>query len=101
MDIAFSVKETICSKNSGLEFDDPSCHFYPKKTAERGLCKSHVEYFADEVVDIDVECRGLKTVDSNSDSSESNENSVEEHGKSTETSFDVSSNELHDSRAWH
>ncbi|XP_048455476.1 secreted phosphoprotein 24-like isoform X2 [Rhincodon typus] len=77
VDLTFSVKETICSKNSGLEFDDPSCHFCPKKTAEKGLCKSHVAYFADEVVDIDVQCRGLKTVDSNSDSSELNENSLE------------------------
>ncbi|XP_043550485.1 secreted phosphoprotein 24-like [Chiloscyllium plagiosum] len=77
VDLTFSVKETVCSKNSGLEFDDPSCHFRPRKAAERGLCKSHVAYFADEVVDIDVECRGLKTVDSNSDSSESSENSVE------------------------
>ncbi|GCC33941.1 hypothetical protein chiPu_0012412 [Chiloscyllium punctatum] len=77
VDLTFSVKETVCSKNSGLEFDDPSCHFRPRKAAERGLCKSHVAYFADEVVDIDVECRGLKTVDSNSDSSESSENSIE------------------------
>ncbi|XP_048455466.1 secreted phosphoprotein 24-like [Rhincodon typus] len=117
MDLTFSVKETVCSKNSGLEFDDPSCHFRPKKTAEKGLCKSHIEYFADEVVSIDVECKGLKMVDSNSDSSESNENSNEvkknstgsvedspneqEQGKSTETLLDVSSNEHHDSRAHH
>uniref|UniRef100_UPI00398EB0DE secreted phosphoprotein 24-like n=1 Tax=Pristiophorus japonicus TaxID=55135 RepID=UPI00398EB0DE len=77
VDLTFSVKETVCSKNSGLEFDDPSCHFHPRKSAEKGFCKSRVEYFADKVVDIDVECRGLKTVDSNSDSSESNEDSIE------------------------
>ncbi|XP_060684040.1 secreted phosphoprotein 24-like isoform X2 [Hemiscyllium ocellatum] len=126
VDLTFSVKETVCSKNSGLEFDDPSCHFRLRKAAERGLCKSHVAYFADEVVDIDVECRGLKTVDSNSDSSESSENSVEVktqpkpmsieespkvksestelsledspdvRSKSSETSLDTSSNEYHE-----
>ncbi|XP_067844320.1 secreted phosphoprotein 24-like [Heptranchias perlo] len=67
MDLAFTVKETVCSKNSGLEFDDPSCHFRTKKTTEKGLCKSRVQRFADEVIDIDMECRGLKTVDSNSE----------------------------------
>ncbi|XP_067842962.1 secreted phosphoprotein 24-like [Heptranchias perlo] len=77
VDLVFTVKETVCSKNSGLEFDDPSCRFRPKKTAEKGFCKSHVQYFADRVIDIDVECRGLKTVDSNSDSSVSTENSIE------------------------
>uniref|UniRef100_UPI00398E9A4E secreted phosphoprotein 24-like n=1 Tax=Pristiophorus japonicus TaxID=55135 RepID=UPI00398E9A4E len=77
VDLTFLVKETVCSKNSGLEFDDPSCHFRPRKTAEKGYCKSRVEYFAGEVIDIDVECRGLKTVDSNSESFESRENSIE------------------------
>ncbi|XP_048454660.1 secreted phosphoprotein 24-like [Rhincodon typus] len=85
VDLTFSVKETVCPKNFVLEFNDPSCHFHPKKTAEKGLCKSHVEYFADEVVDIDVQCRGLKTVDSNSDSSELNENSIELKSNSTES----------------
>ncbi|XP_067892400.1 secreted phosphoprotein 24-like [Heterodontus francisci] len=92
VDLTFSVKETVCSKNSGLEFDDPSCYFRTKKTGEKGFCKSHVEYFADEVVDIDVECRGLKTVDSNSESSESSENSIEVERNSEETSFEKSSN---------
>uniref|UniRef100_UPI00398EEB56 secreted phosphoprotein 24-like n=1 Tax=Pristiophorus japonicus TaxID=55135 RepID=UPI00398EEB56 len=77
VELTFSVKEIVCSKNSGLEFDDPSCHFCPRKTAEKGFCKSRIEYFAGEVVDIDVECRGLKTVDSSSDSSESSEDSIE------------------------
>ncbi|XP_067892398.1 secreted phosphoprotein 24-like [Heterodontus francisci] len=92
VDLTFSVKETICSKNSGLEFDDPNCYFRPKKTAVKGFCKSHVEYFADEVSDIYVECRGLKTVDSNSDSSESSENNIEVGKKSKETSFENSPN---------
>uniref|UniRef100_UPI00398EB09C uncharacterized protein n=1 Tax=Pristiophorus japonicus TaxID=55135 RepID=UPI00398EB09C len=92
VDLTFSVKETICSKNSGLEFDDPSCHFHPRKTSEKGFCKSRVEYFADKVVDIDVECRGLKTVDSSSDSSESSEDSIEVKSKSQEMSLEVSSN---------
>uniref|UniRef100_UPI00398F8307 secreted phosphoprotein 24-like n=1 Tax=Pristiophorus japonicus TaxID=55135 RepID=UPI00398F8307 len=92
VDLTFSVKETVCSKNSGLEFDDPSCHFRPRKTAEKGLCKSRVEYFADKVVDIDVECRGLKTVDSNSDSSESSEDSIEVKKKSMEISLEETSN---------
>ncbi|XP_067844321.1 secreted phosphoprotein 24-like [Heptranchias perlo] len=92
VDLAFTVKETVCSKNSGLEFDDPSCRFRTKKTAEKGFCKSRIQYFADEVVDIDVECRGLKTVDSNSDSSESSENSIEVEKKSKEISLEKSSN---------
>ncbi|XP_067891981.1 secreted phosphoprotein 24-like [Heterodontus francisci] len=90
VDLTFSVKETACSKNSGLEFDDPNCHFCLKKTAEKGFCKSHVEYFADEVVDIDVECRGLKTIDSNSESSESSENSIEMKSKSKKPSLEES-----------
>ncbi|XP_067844319.1 secreted phosphoprotein 24-like, partial [Heptranchias perlo] len=92
VDLAFTVKETVCSKNSGLEFDDPSCHFRTKKTVENVFCRSPVQYFADEVVDIDVECRGLKTIDSNSDSSESSENSIETKTKSKETSLEESSN---------
>ncbi|XP_043550480.1 secreted phosphoprotein 24-like isoform X2 [Chiloscyllium plagiosum] len=90
VDLTFSVKETVCSKNSGLEFDDPSCYFHPKMTAVKGLCTSHVEYFADEVVDVDVECRGLKMVDSNSDSSETNENSIEVKTKSKQMSTEES-----------
>uniref|UniRef100_UPI00398F4298 secreted phosphoprotein 24-like n=1 Tax=Pristiophorus japonicus TaxID=55135 RepID=UPI00398F4298 len=92
VDLTFSVKETVCSKNSGLEFDDPSCHFRPRKTAEKGFCKSRVEYFADKVVDINVDCRGLKTVDSSSESSESSEDSIEIKTKSKETSLEESSN---------
>ncbi|XP_048455517.1 secreted phosphoprotein 24-like [Rhincodon typus] len=93
VDLTFSVKETVCSKNSGLEFDDPSCYFHPKKTAEKGLCKSRVEYFADEVVDVAVECQGLKTFDSNSDISESSENSIEVKTKSKEIPNEDSINE--------
>ncbi|XP_067892399.1 secreted phosphoprotein 24-like [Heterodontus francisci] len=83
VDLTFLVKETVCSKNSGLEFDDPNCYFRTKKTAVKGFCKSHVEYFADEVVDIDVECRGLKIFDSKSGSLESSENSIEMKTKRT------------------
>ncbi|XP_067842956.1 secreted phosphoprotein 24-like [Heptranchias perlo] len=102
VDLAFTVKETVCSKNSGLEFDDPSCRFRPKKSAEKGFCRSLVAYFADEVVHIDVECQGLKTVDSNIDSSESSENSVEVKSMSKESSLEESSNEHSDeSRARH
>ncbi|XP_020374170.2 secreted phosphoprotein 24-like [Rhincodon typus] len=90
VDLTFSVKETICSKNSGLEFDDPSCYFHPKKAAQKGLCKSHVEYFANEVVDIDVQCQGLKMVDSNSDLLESNENSNEVKTRSKQISTEES-----------
>ncbi|XP_038644143.1 secreted phosphoprotein 24-like isoform X2 [Scyliorhinus canicula] len=92
VDLTFSVKETVCSKNSGLEFDDPGCHFRSKNSAEKGLCKSRVEYFADEVIEVDVECRGLKTIDSNSESSESSENSFEVETKSKETSIEESPN---------
>uniref|UniRef100_UPI00398F048B secreted phosphoprotein 24-like n=1 Tax=Pristiophorus japonicus TaxID=55135 RepID=UPI00398F048B len=92
VDLTFLVKETVCSKNSGLEFDDHSCLFSTRKTAEKGFCKSRVEYFADKVVDIDVECRGLKTVDSSSDSSESSEDSIEVKTKSKETSLEELSN---------
>uniref|UniRef100_UPI00398E38F5 secreted phosphoprotein 24-like n=1 Tax=Pristiophorus japonicus TaxID=55135 RepID=UPI00398E38F5 len=92
VDLTFSVKETVCSKNSGLEFDEPSCHFCPRKTAEKGFYQSRVEYFAGEVIDIDVECRGLKTVDSSSESSESSEDSIELKIKSKETSLEKSSN---------
>ncbi|XP_078408918.1 secreted phosphoprotein 24-like [Cetorhinus maximus] len=88
VDLTFSVKETVCSKNSGLEFDDPSCRFRSKKTAEKGWCRSRVEYFADEVLDVDVQCRGLKTVDSNSDSSESSKNRIEVETKSKERSIE-------------
>ncbi|GCB64257.1 hypothetical protein scyTo_0011726, partial [Scyliorhinus torazame] len=87
VDLTFSVKETVCSKNSGLEFDDPGCRFRSKKSAKKGFCKSHVEYFADDVVDVDVECRGLRTIDSNSGSFESSENSIEDKS-------------LHDGSAW-
>ncbi|XP_072351168.1 secreted phosphoprotein 24-like isoform X2 [Scyliorhinus torazame] len=82
VDLTFSVKETVCSKNSGLEFDDPGCLFRSKKSA-KGFCKSRVEYFADDVVDVDVECRGLRTIDSNSGSFESSENSIEVINKRT------------------
>ncbi|XP_062908635.1 secreted phosphoprotein 24-like [Mobula hypostoma] len=77
VDLTFSVKETICSKNSGQEFDDPSCFFRPKNIAEKGFCKSHVEFLADKVADVEVECDGLSTVDSESDSTETSENSIE------------------------
>ncbi|XP_060684037.1 secreted phosphoprotein 24-like [Hemiscyllium ocellatum] len=83
VDLTFTVKETVCSKNSGLEFDDPSCYFRTKKTATKGFCKSHVEYFADEIVDVDVECRGLKMFDSRSGSFESSENSIEVKARKT------------------
>ncbi|XP_072902860.1 secreted phosphoprotein 24-like [Hemitrygon akajei] len=92
VDLTFSVKETVCSKNSGQEFDDPSCSFRPKNIAEKGFCKSHVEFFADKVADVDVECDGLKTVDSESDSTESSENSIEAQSKSKETSLEETSN---------
>ncbi|XP_051881523.1 secreted phosphoprotein 24-like [Pristis pectinata] len=91
VDLTFSVKETICSKDSGFEFDDPSCRFRPKKIGEKGFCKSRVEYFADQVADVDVECEGLKTVDSQSDSSESRETSIEYENKSQETSLEEAS----------
>ncbi|XP_059822074.1 secreted phosphoprotein 24-like [Hypanus sabinus] len=91
VDLTFSVKETICSKNSGLEFDDPSCYFRPKNSAEEGFCKSHVEYFANKVADIEVECEGLKTVDSESDVTESSEATIEEISESRETSFEETS----------
>ncbi|XP_072115848.1 secreted phosphoprotein 24-like [Mobula birostris] len=92
VDLTFSVKETICSKNSGLEFDDPSCYFRPKNIAE-GFCKSRVEYFADKVADIEVECEGLKIVDSESDSTKSSEATVEETSESRETSFEETSDD--------
>ncbi|XP_059822076.1 secreted phosphoprotein 24-like [Hypanus sabinus] len=92
VDLMFSVKETVCSKNSGQEFDDPSCSFRPKNIAEKGFCKSHVEFFADKVADVDVECDGLKTVDSESDSTESSENSIEAQSKSKETLPEETSN---------
>ncbi|XP_078260558.1 secreted phosphoprotein 24-like [Rhinoraja longicauda] len=92
VDLTFSVKETICSKKSGMEFNTPSCRFRPKKIGEKGFCKSRVEYFADKVVDIDVECEGLKTIDSESDSIESSENSFEVNTKSKETSLEDTSN---------
>ncbi|XP_078260565.1 secreted phosphoprotein 24-like [Rhinoraja longicauda] len=91
VDLTFSVKETVCSKNSGQEFDDPSCTFRPKNIAEKGFCKSRVEYFADKVADVDVECEGLKTIDSESDSTESNETSIEAQSKSNETSLEETS----------
>ncbi|XP_032880451.1 secreted phosphoprotein 24-like isoform X1 [Amblyraja radiata] len=91
VDLTFSVKETVCSKNSGQEFDDPSCTFRPKDIAEKGFCKSHVEYFADKLADVDVECEGLKTIDSESDSAESNETSIEAQSKSNETSLEETS----------
>ncbi|XP_032880438.1 secreted phosphoprotein 24-like [Amblyraja radiata] len=92
VDLTFTVKETICSKNSGKEFDDPSCYFRPKMIAGEGFCKSRVEYFADKVADVDVECDGLKTIDSESDSIESSETSIEDITKSRETSFEEASN---------
>ncbi|XP_055494505.1 secreted phosphoprotein 24-like [Leucoraja erinacea] len=88
VDLTFSVKETVCSKNSGQEFDDPICTFRPKNIAEKGFCKSRVEYFADKVADVDVECEGLKTIDSESDSTESNETSIEAQSKTNETSLE-------------
>ncbi|XP_048391317.1 secreted phosphoprotein 24-like [Stegostoma tigrinum] len=92
VDLTFSVKETVCSKNSGLEFDDRSCRFRTKKSAEKGFCKSHVEYYADEVIEVDVECRGLKTINGKSGSFESSENSVELKTKSKEKGIKESSN---------
>ncbi|XP_067890720.1 secreted phosphoprotein 24-like [Heterodontus francisci] len=70
VDLAFSVKETVCSKNSGLEFDDSSCNFRPAKIAETASCKSRVKYLADEVLDVDVECHGFKKAKGNGDSLE-------------------------------
>ncbi|XP_072902867.1 secreted phosphoprotein 24-like [Hemitrygon akajei] len=98
VDLTFSVKETICSKSFGLEFDDPSCRFRPKKIGEKGFCKSRVEYFADKVADIKVECEGLKTVDSESDSLESSETSIEDRNKSQETSLEEPSMEKNHSK---
>ncbi|XP_069786579.1 secreted phosphoprotein 24-like isoform X2 [Narcine bancroftii] len=92
VDLTFSVKETVCSKNSGLEFDDPSCYFRPRKIAEGGFCKSRVEYFADKVAYVDVECEGLKTVDSESDSMESSETRFEDLTELTESSLEDISN---------
>ncbi|XP_072115846.1 secreted phosphoprotein 24-like [Mobula birostris] len=91
MDLMFSVKETVCSKNSGQEFDDLNCSFRPKNIAEKGFCKSHVEFFADKVADVEVECDGLTTVDSESDSTETSENSIEEQSKSKETPLEETS----------
>ncbi|XP_072434839.1 secreted phosphoprotein 24-like [Chiloscyllium punctatum] len=70
VDLAFSVKETVCSKNSGLEFDDSSCSFRPTKIAETATCRSRVKYLADEVLDVDVECHGFKRAKGNRDSPE-------------------------------
>ncbi|XP_078260569.1 secreted phosphoprotein 24-like [Rhinoraja longicauda] len=92
VDLTFTVKETVCSKNSTLEFDDPSCHFRSKKIAEKGFCKSHVEYFADNITDIDVECKGLKTFDSGSNSLESIESSFEVQKKANKTSVEKKAN---------
>ncbi|XP_032879393.1 secreted phosphoprotein 24-like [Amblyraja radiata] len=91
VDLTFAVKETVCSKNSGQEFDDPSCTFLSRNIVEKGFCKSRVEYFADKVADVDVECEGLKTIDSESDSTESNETSIEAQSKSNETSLEETS----------
>ncbi|XP_055494504.1 secreted phosphoprotein 24-like isoform X3 [Leucoraja erinacea] len=91
VDLTFAVKETVCSKNSGQEFYDPSCTFLSRNIAEKGFCKSRVEYFADKVADVDVECEGLKTIDSESDSTESNETSIEAQSKSNETSLEKTS----------
>ncbi|GCB63752.1 hypothetical protein scyTo_0014675 [Scyliorhinus torazame] len=82
VDLTFSVKETVCSKNSGLEFDDPGCHFRSKKSA--------------------VETKSIETSieESPNVKSKSTESSLEEspsvRSKSAETSFDVSSNEHND-----
>ncbi|XP_078085402.1 secreted phosphoprotein 24-like isoform X2 [Mustelus asterias] len=67
VDLAFSVKETVCSKNSGLEFDDSSCNFRPAKIAETASCRSRVKYLADEVLDVDVECHGFRRVKGSGD----------------------------------
>ncbi|XP_051881449.1 secreted phosphoprotein 24 [Pristis pectinata] len=102
VDLTFSVRETICSKNSGWEFDDSICLFRPRRIAERGFCKSRVGYFADKVAYVDVKCDGLKTVDSESDSSESSETNFEGNSKSEEASLHESSNEsFMDSKSWH
>ncbi|XP_072902868.1 secreted phosphoprotein 24-like [Hemitrygon akajei] len=77
VDLGFTVKETVCSKNSRRPFDHRSCRFRSGKNAGKGFCKSRVEYFAGKIVDIDVDCRGLRTIDNRSRSLESNENSVE------------------------
>lgn len=68
VDLAFSVQETVCSKNSGLEFDDSSCIFRPVRIAETASCRSRVKYLADEVLDVDVECHGFGKVKGNGDS---------------------------------
>ncbi|XP_078260562.1 secreted phosphoprotein 24-like [Rhinoraja longicauda] len=91
VDLTFSVKETVCSKNSGHEFDDSGCTFRSKNIAEKGFCKSRVEYFADKVAGVDVECEGLKTIDSESDSTESSETSIEAQTKSKEASLEETS----------
>eukprot|EP00062_Callorhinchus_milii_P021540 gi/632978371/ref/XP_007905874.1/ PREDICTED: secreted phosphoprotein 24-like [Callorhinchus milii] len=95
LDLAFSVKETTCSKNSGLEFDSPLCRFRPAPTAERGVCRSRVKYFADEIVDVHVHCRGLKSFKGKIHSSESRESNQEVKRKSTESmSKEVESREI-------
>uniref|UniRef100_UPI00398EB4C2 secreted phosphoprotein 24-like n=1 Tax=Pristiophorus japonicus TaxID=55135 RepID=UPI00398EB4C2 len=77
VDLAFSVKETVCSKNSGLDFDDLSCSFRPAKIAETASCKSRVKYLADEVLDVDVECQGFKKAKGNGDSFDKVKNNAE------------------------
>ncbi|XP_051879780.1 secreted phosphoprotein 24-like [Pristis pectinata] len=67
VDLAFSVQETVCSKNSGLEFDDSSCTFRPARIAETATCRSRVKYMADDVLDVDVECHGFRKARGNGD----------------------------------
>ncbi|XP_059823070.1 secreted phosphoprotein 24-like [Hypanus sabinus] len=70
VDLAFAVQETVCSKNSGLEFDDSSCPFRPARIAETANCRSRVKYMADEVLDVDVECHGFRKGKGNGNSME-------------------------------
>ncbi|XP_062908633.1 secreted phosphoprotein 24-like [Mobula hypostoma] len=91
MDLTFSVKETVCSKNSGQEFDDPNCSFHPAVSPEKGFAKAMWNFFADKAADVEVECDGLTTVDSKSDSTETSENSIEEQSKSKETPLEETS----------
>ncbi|XP_069786585.1 secreted phosphoprotein 24-like [Narcine bancroftii] len=70
VDLSFSVQETVCSKNSGLEFDDSSCIFRPARIAETANCRSRVKYLAGDVLDVDVECHGFRKAKGNRDSVE-------------------------------
>ncbi|XP_051882539.1 secreted phosphoprotein 24-like isoform X2 [Pristis pectinata] len=88
VDLALDVQETVCPKDSGLDWAD--CALKPLATAETANCTSRVTFDIDVVVNVEVQCtemdwitpkpRPIPDSESSSESNESSDESSSEDG---------------------